>query len=58
MNNNIGQHNNMQSEQNEVSALRGGNWSNSSNAGVGAVLLFYYRSHSDTGVGGRACIIV
>lgn len=53
MNNNIGQHNNMQSEQNEVSALRGGNWSNSSNAGVGAVNLNNNRSNSNTNIGGR-----
>jgi len=50
--NNIGQHNNMQCVKSDA-AIRGGNWNNSSNAGVGAVNLNNNRLNSNTNRGGR-----
>jgi hypothetical protein len=49
---NIGQHNNMQCVKSEA-AQRGGNWSNSSNAGLGCVNLNNNRTNSNNNVGGR-----
>jgi len=49
---NIGQHSNMNSE----ACIVGGNWNNSSNAGVFAMNLNNNRTNSNNNVGGRDCI--
>jgi RNA-directed DNA polymerase len=50
----IGQHSNMKSEQ--MACICGGNWSNSSNAGVFAMNLNNNRTNSNNNVGGRDSI--
>jgi hypothetical protein len=42
----------------QMACLCGASWSNSSNAGVFAMTLSYYRTHSSDSVGGRASYIV
>jgi len=52
---NIGQHSNMKNDE-PVACLVGGNWSNSSNAGVFAMNLNNNRTNSNNNVGGRDSI--
>jgi len=51
---NIGQYNNMKND--NAACIVGGNWSNSSNAGVFAMNLNNYRTNSNNNVGGRDSI--